>query len=336
MYFPLDKDIIREMWVKGDLKDRLGLSHRKGPKSKIISESNMEAAMSDSNLEATPMFANIHGRSQSDLNHTYELAMVDSPPYVASTTTGQTTYTNTPPMNDNIELMPRELGVQYAQPITKHSKPSDLHVSPTTSDTPSPKPASYYSVTDIPIPSPLPSPKFQLPSGEITSTPPSRAPSIATSRATSMRGRGSALSPTPTSPPPPSPGRSLPIPTQTYGNKRASSSCHGSYEMQTYDEHAHGGYSSGRVSQNSHTTSFATADDFWIDEEGSSSPNYAYQHAQMLSTTPSPQPDWFDAQSSQRHLASQADHDEDDRSTIVADSRRGSMESPTWEGARAV
>ena len=327
------------MWVKGDLKDRLGLSHRKGQKSKIMTDSNMESAMSDSNLEATPMFANAaHGRSQSDLNHTYELAMVDSPPYVASTT-GQTNYTNTPPMNDTIELLPREVGVQYAQAKSKPSKPSDLHVSPTTSDTPSPK-ASYYSVTDIPIPSPLPSPKFQLPSGEITTTPPSRAPSIATSRATSIRGRGSALSPTSTSPPPSShlsPGRSLPIPTQMYGNKRASSSYHdGSYEMQTYDEQAHG-YSSGRVSQNSHTTSFATADDFWIDEEGggsSSGPNYAYQHAQMLHT-PSPQPDWFDADSSEsHHVVLQGD--EDDRSTIVADSRRGSMESPTWEGARAV
>jgi len=57
----------------------------------------------------------------------------------------------------------------------------------------------------------------------------------------------------------------------------------------------------------------------------------------MLST-PSPQPDWFDAESSESHLgSSRVDHDEDDdRSTIVADSRRGSMESSTWEGARAV
>ena len=104
--------------------------------------------------------------------------------------------------------------------------------------------------------------------------------------------------------------------------------------MQTYEEHAQG-YGSGRTSQTSHTSSFATADDFWIDEEGASSPNYAHQHTQMLST-PSPQLDWFDAQASQAHVASQADHDEDDRSTIVADSRRGSVESPTWEGARAV
>ena len=335
MYFPLDKDIIREMWVKGDLKDQLGLSHRKAQKGKIMSDSNTVAF--DNNLEAAPMFANIHGRSLSDIHHTYEPTMVDSPPYAASTT-GQTSYTNTPPMNDIIELLPRELprelGVQYAQPITKPSTSSDLHLSPPTSDTPSPK-GSYYSVTDIPIPSPLPSPKYQLPSGEITTTPPSRRPSIATSRATSIRGRGSVLTPTTTSPPPHShpSGSSLPIPTQTYGNKRASAGYRGAYEMQTYDEHVHGS-NSGRTSQYSNT-SFATADDFWIDEEGASGPNYAHQHSQMLST-PSPQPDWFDAQSSQPHLAPQTDNDEDDRSTIVAESRRGSMESPTWEGGRAV
>ena len=321
------------MWVKGDLKDQLGLSHRKDRKGKIMSGNIIEATMSDSNLEAAPMFANVHGRSLSDLHHAYEPAMIDSPPS-ATSTTGQTTYSNTPPMNDIIELQPRELGVQYAQPITP-LKNSDLHVSPPTSNTPSPK-TSYYSVTDIPIPSPLPSPKFQLPSGEITTTPPSRRPSIATSRATSIRGRGSSLTPTSTSPPPLShaSGSSLPIPTQMYGNKRASANYHGAYEMQTYEEHTHG-HSSGRTSQTSNASSFATADDFWIDEEGASSPNYAYQHTQMLST-PSPQPDWFDAQPSQPHVASQADHDEDDRSTIVADSRRGSVETPSWEGARAV
>lgn len=318
MYFPLDKDIVREMWVKGDLKDQLGLSHRKAQKGKIVS---------DSNLEAAPMFANVHGRSLSDLHHNYE---PDSPPYVASTTE-QTTYTDTPPMNDIIELLPRELGVQYAQP---KNKPSDLQVSPPTNDTPSPK-ASYYSVTDIPIPSPLPSPKFQLPSGEITTTPPSRRTSIATSRATSIRGRGPLLTPMSTTPLPSHslpPGGSLPIPTQMHGNKRASAGYPGAYEMQTYEEQQAHLYSSGRASQTSNHTSFATAEDFWIGEEGASSPNYAYQHAQMLHT-PSPQLDWFSAQQSQPHMASQGD--EDDRSTIVADSRRGSV-SATWEGGRAV
>ena len=341
VYFPLDKDIIREMWVKGDLKDQLGLSHRKAQKNKIISDSNIKATMSDSNLEAAPMFPSVHGRSLSDLHQTYEPSADDSLSYTASPTR-QTSYTNTPPMTDIIELLPRDLGVQYAQPITKPAQNSDLQVPSPTTDTPSPK-GSYYSVTDIPIPSPIPSPKYQLPSGEITSTPPSRRTSIATSRATSIRGRGSALSPTSTSPPPPpshplspgthplSPSSSLPIPTQTYGNKRTSASYHGAYEMQAYDEQAYG-YSSGRTSQ---TSSFATAEDFWNGEEGASGPNYATQHTQMLST-PSPQLEWFDAESSQAHVASQADHDEDDRSTIVADSRRGSMESPTWEGGLAM
>jgi len=207
--------------------------------------------------------------------------------------------------------------VQYTQPITK---PSDLQLSPPTSDTPSPN-VSYYSITDIPIPSPLPSPKFQLPSGEITTTPPIRRPSIATSRATTIRGRGPLPTPMSTSPLPShplSPDSSLPIPTQMYG-KRASAGYPGAYEMQTYEEPA--GYSSGRISQISNNTSFATAEDFWIGEEGVSSPNYAYQHTQMLH---SPQLDWFDAQS----------QPEDDQATIVADSRRGSVS--TWEGARAV
>jgi phospholipid-translocating ATPase len=320
VYFPLDKDIIREMWVKGDLKDQLGLSHRKVKKNKI---------MSDSNLEAAPMFVDAHGRSLSDLHHNYDPAIGDSPPYAASSTR-QTTYTDTPPMTDIIELLPRELGVQYAQPITK-SKPSELEVSPPMNDAPSPK-ASYYSVTDIPIPSPLPSPKFQLPSGEITTSPPSRRPSIATSRATTIRGRGPPLTPpTSTSPLPSHPlpsGSSLPIPPQMYGNRRASAGYSGSsYEMQSYEEQARG-YSSGRTSQTSNSTSFATAEDFWIGEEGASSPNYAYQHTQMLHT-PSPQLDWFDAQQSQPQA------DEDDRSTIVADSRRGSV-SDTWEGGQAM
>jgi phospholipid-translocating ATPase len=222
----LDKDIIREMWVKGDLKDQLDLSHRKNRRDKDFS---------DSSLEAAPMFANVRAESLSEIHHNYEPAMADSPPYVASST-GPTTYLDTPPMNDIIELPPREPGVQYAPPTTK---PSNLNLSPTAAPTPSPQP-SYYSATDIPIPSPLPSPKYQLPSGEYTSTPPSRKPSIATSRATSIR--GPVRSPTTTSPPshssPADDSLSIP-PTQMYA-KRASAGYPEKYEMQTYDERVYG------------------------------------------------------------------------------------------------
>jgi phospholipid-translocating ATPase len=305
VYLPLDKDIIREMWVQGDLKDQLGLSHRRARKGKNIS---------DINLEAAPMFANIHIRSLSD-SHNYEPAMADSPPYVAST--GQAVYLDTPPMSDIIELPPHEPGVQYAQPTTNAS---DLHSSsPTKTATPSPQ-LSYYSVTDIAMLSPLPSPKFQLPSGEITSTPPSQKP---TSRTTSIQ--ESTPSSIPTSPPSHSlsPDSSAIPATKMYGKRTAGYP--GEYEMQTYEPVY--GHETERNSQASYA-SFATADDLWTGEEGVSSPDYAYQHRQMLHTMPPLQ-----QESSQPHVVSQAD--EDDRSTIVADSRRGSV-STVWEGARAL
>ena len=295
------------MWVKGDLKDQLGLSHRNVRKGKNVS---------DNNLEAAPMFANVHERSLSDF-HNYEPAMVDSPPSVSSLTE-PTTCLDTPPMSDILELPPR---VQYTQPST-----SDLHLPPSTNAaTPSPQP-SYYSATDIPIPSPQPSPIYQLPSGELTSTPPSRRPSIATSRATSIRGRSSIPTSQLPSHSPSDVSQSIP-PTKIYG-KNASPVYAGEYEMQTYDEQVHG---SGQARH----ASFASSDDFWTDEEGGGGgPDYAYQHTQMLRThTPPPQTDLFDVQSPRSHMASQ--DDEDDRSTVVADSRRGSL-STTWEGGRAL
>src|SRR6267154_3399809 len=55
-YMPLDKDIVREMWVGGDLKDRLGIRHRKESKNKRVSD-----------LETAPMFREPHARSASEL-----------------------------------------------------------------------------------------------------------------------------------------------------------------------------------------------------------------------------------------------------------------------------
>ncbi|KAG1725617.1 phospholipid-transporting ATPase 1 [Suillus paluster] len=55
-YMPLDKDIVREMWVGGDLKDRLGIRHRKELKNKRVVD-----------LETAPMFREPHARSASEL-----------------------------------------------------------------------------------------------------------------------------------------------------------------------------------------------------------------------------------------------------------------------------
>ena len=57
-YMPLDRDIVREMWVYGDLKDRLGIKHRKDRKR--------------GDPEGAPMFHQPHARSQSEVSVVYE------------------------------------------------------------------------------------------------------------------------------------------------------------------------------------------------------------------------------------------------------------------------
>jgi len=64
-YRPLDRDIVREMWVLGDLKDRMGVVHRKNRKRPDV--------------EATPMFHQPHARSMSEVSVLYEPAPTRSP-----------------------------------------------------------------------------------------------------------------------------------------------------------------------------------------------------------------------------------------------------------------
>lgn len=138
-YMPLDKDIVREMWVGGDLKDRLGIRHRKESKNKHI------------DLETAPMFREPHARSVSELalQHGYEPTV---PRSLASDR-------KSPDDNgaDAIELVP-----QATLP-----NPHD------TGDVVSPSP-SYYSVSNT---SPTPHSLYQYPSGEISNHAPFVAPS---------------------------------------------------------------------------------------------------------------------------------------------------------------
>ena len=201
VYYPLDKDIVREMWVKGDLKDQLGISHRKSKKNR-----QMASAM-----EAAPMFHEQHNRSfseMSNIHNSYEPAMTNSP---IPNLTPRQTYLDTPPLPETIELPPREPGVQYAQ--VRDTVPQPTLLSPPNADqrhlmSVSPQP-SYYSVSDLPPASPLPSPKYRYPNGEVTSPPPSRRTSVAASRAGSMRSTAAPppppAGPMPTSPLPPQP-----------------------------------------------------------------------------------------------------------------------------------
>ncbi|KIP01649.1 hypothetical protein PHLGIDRAFT_32482 [Phlebiopsis gigantea 11061_1 CR5-6] len=68
-YFPQDRDIVREMWVHGDLKEQLGIQHRRDIKM---------SAKSD--LEQAPMFHRPHFRSESEISSFHPESDRGTPP----------------------------------------------------------------------------------------------------------------------------------------------------------------------------------------------------------------------------------------------------------------
>lgn len=277
-YSPLDKDIVREMWVKGDLKDRLGIQHRRSNKNKSGA----------SNLEFTPMFHEPHSRSVSEVsslqNH-YEPTMTRSPGSTGmGTPPTRGTLLDTPPRtrarDADLEMQTRsgyvvtrpsfEVGEDDPTPIATNSR------NPLTGTGASPEPRSphpsYYSVSDIPIPSPAPSPIYRLTSGEYTSTPPSRAPSMYT-----VRSNAGPSSP-PRSPPAPRSPHALQLPHQNYGSKSSGSgsSGEGTFEMRVRSPpHSEQHYLSpssplprGELSRGASEASYATAQEFDESDHG--------------------------------------------------------------------
>lgn len=94
-YFPLDRDIVREQWVLGDLKDRLGVQHRK-----------------NRDVESAPMFHAPHARSLSEVSVVYEPALTRSPGdhelpggYSDDTPPPSTQYKRSPLSQDSSELI---------------------------------------------------------------------------------------------------------------------------------------------------------------------------------------------------------------------------------------
>jgi phospholipid-translocating ATPase len=158
---PLDKDIVREMWVLGDLKDRLGITHRKASKNKH-----------NADLETAPMFRELHARSTSELTlgHAYEPTALPAEPEESRARSANKFVAR----NDTSDALV-QLGSSDppSQQVAERSGPSPP-------STPSPHP-SYYSMSDIPIPSPVPPSLYRYPNGEITDKPPSR-PASRTSR----------------------------------------------------------------------------------------------------------------------------------------------------------
>ena len=108
-YMPLDRDIVREMWVYGDLKDRLGIKHRKDRKR--------------GDIEGAPMFHQPHARSHSEVSVLYESGRASTTQLYldSSPETGQRTR-SLPSQPDYLD------GSQDPRPMQPvHSRPGYQH-----------------------------------------------------------------------------------------------------------------------------------------------------------------------------------------------------------------
>jgi phospholipid-translocating ATPase len=155
-----DIDIVRYMWVKGNLKDRLGIrSHH---------EQMVPVNGPSSVLEGRPMFREPHARSTSEVS-TYEPGGRAGPEDPTPPT--QTEKMNGTPLQISVALDSSDSTHRPLTPIANTSEDEGMKpraISPTRAAgpaamSPSPQP-SYYSASDIPSPSPLPSPGFHDPS----------------------------------------------------------------------------------------------------------------------------------------------------------------------------
>ncbi|KXN91577.1 Phospholipid-transporting ATPase DNF1 [Leucoagaricus sp. SymC.cos] len=346
VYYPLDKDILREMWVMGDLKDRLGIKHRKQKKNRDPS----------SNLEAAPMFHEQHSRSMSELSvhNAYE------PTEAASPAT---------PQSQHGELSPSPM--HYLLSAPKQTGHGSLLSPPThfstRLDASSPQP-SYYSASDIPPSSPLPPTQYRLASGEITTTPPTQRTSLVT--------RNSFINSPSTSPPPVSwPGNTLlqpPISQGATGLMRRLSGGSGSGSRSVKDEgvyemrvrsppagrddaaqyaHGHGSRAPSATSYTSFTSYETAADESWTAEDehhgaaGSEYESSSGQGVQHQHQHQNQQPYQISHASSSHERSSEEtargeDHDGD---TVMGhgvvgqqhDRRTSAMSVATWEMGRA-
>ena len=122
---PQDRDIVREMWVKGDLKDRLGIKHRRDIKN---------AGKSD--LEQAPMFHKPHFRSESEISSFHPDADLHNSPLSRS------------PLSSNAATPPMS-------PSPAKQTEEDL-LTPTARIAMNPSAMSYYSASNIPVATPTP------------------------------------------------------------------------------------------------------------------------------------------------------------------------------------
>ena len=121
------------MWVRGDLKDRLGIQHRKDLKN------------SKGKLENAPMFHHPHARSESEtsaFHHDVEIGAPVKRPATVPPSPGSSSNNSATPL-----------------PSTHHDPSDDLTSTARMNLTASPASyvGSYYSASAIPVASPVPS-----------------------------------------------------------------------------------------------------------------------------------------------------------------------------------
>ncbi|KAL1753669.1 hypothetical protein FB107DRAFT_264155 [Schizophyllum commune] len=330
-YYPLDKDIVREMWVLGDLKDKLGIRHRNEKKNR--------RQFSDS--ESAPMFSDLHNRTHSEMSQAYEMTLTASPRGPLP----RETYLDTPPLDRGLDrgqndqndyINPRRAPSPGSHPpspnyLLPSPSASSQHLTPTYQPpgrmAPSPYSASphgsYYSASDLPVPSPLPSPKFMYSNGEVTSTPPTPSRSRRTSFSSGQTASPIEATPPRLQPPPPGLPHVPPRPPSSY-------------------DEAYGGVEpvyAGHAVEATDAT-YATAQSSWEEDDrpphsphSPHSPSYAqaFQQQPWAQPQPQPQPQYYaqpQMQPQWQDPSSQANLD------VTYDDRRASQLS--WQGGRAL
>lgn len=239
-YFPTDRDLVREMWVLGDLKKELGIAPRKQRGRKASASAKKDASMTEmapirkyhdrSASEATVNigFQDDYERGPSGFKaYDYEQANTSSPadfPVRLPQTVGAG-YMDAPPESSGTstavgssgytkeqELLQKDPGwkwktdsamsLQYVvdgdPDPTSYPVSAGAHLSPpqaarTLPMSPSPTP-SYYSVSDIPAPSPMPEAQYIMPDGSVRSSTWSHSQRNTIAR----QGQSPDLTPTPT------------------------------------------------------------------------------------------------------------------------------------------
>lgn len=279
VYLPLDKDLVREMWVIGDLKDQLGIGHRRDKNKRPPQLTNA------SSLESAPIL-NPHNASLSDIRY------ADSP----SPLTQPSKYLDSPPMAEAHELTTRETSQYATTPphvsnnnnlLSPNPAPTDLRASPS---------PSYYSVSELPPPSPMPETTYRYPSGEVTNSPP---PSM--SRRGSQASRmGTSPHAPPNAPLPPSPPslstsqyqQQHQPPSSFQQNLHPTSARHGREPSNASTQYTHAFERSGSSASYTSNASFATAREPTWDQNSqfshSNNPYHQYGHSRQPSEVEDP------------------------------------------------